>query len=110
MYEYLLIAMTVLVMLLLASMLLLKDLLWRQWKTLLFTWSIGMVIVWLWDSFALLRGHWWYNPQNLTGIKLGMVPLETFILITDFLLVAVISWEYAKKPTPETTPSQIVPR
>ncbi|MFB6193174.1 MAG: lycopene cyclase domain-containing protein [Candidatus Nanohaloarchaea archaeon] len=45
----------------------------------------------LWDSFAIMRGHWEFGTQGLTGIKIGVMPLEEylFILIVPFWIMTV---------------------
>lgn len=44
--------------------------------------TIGIV----WDSYAILRGHWSFGEQFFVGIKIGVMPVEEylFILIIPF--------------------------
>jgi len=44
--------------------------------------AIGVV----WDSYAILRGHWVFGEQFFTGVKIGVMPMEEylFILIIPF--------------------------
>lgn len=44
--------------------------------------AIGVV----WDSYAILRGHWVFGEQFFVGVKIGVMPVEEylFILIIPF--------------------------
>jgi lycopene cyclase domain-containing protein len=35
----------------------------------------------IWDSFAILRGHWIFPPEKTLGIKIGVMPLEEYFFI-----------------------------
>lgn len=41
----------------------------------LIIYAIGTV----WDSFAILRGHWNYPGPGLLGIKIGVIPIEDYV-------------------------------
>jgi lycopene cyclase domain-containing protein len=45
-----------------------------------------LVIGIVWDSYAILRGHWTFGEQFFVGIRVGVMPLEEylFILIIPF--------------------------
>jgi lycopene cyclase domain-containing protein len=47
--------------------------------------AIGIV----WDSYAILRGHWTFGEQFFVGIKVGVMPLEEylFVLVIPFSVV-----------------------
>lgn len=50
---------------------------------------IFFVIGTIWDSFAVYRGHWYFNTTKLIGIKIGLLPLEEylfFLIIPYFIL------------------------
>lgn len=42
-----------------------------------------------WDSFAVARGHWYFNFDNLVGIKIGLLPIEEylFFLVMPYLIL-----------------------
>jgi lycopene cyclase domain-containing protein len=60
--------------------------------------AIGVV----WDSYAILRGHWTFGKQFFVGIKLGVMPVEEylFMLIIPFsvLVLHKIVTEKPKHP------------
>lgn len=37
-----------------------------------------------WDTFAVYNGHWYFNLKNLSGVKIGLLPLEEYLF---FLIV-----------------------
>jgi lycopene cyclase domain-containing protein len=96
-YEYLFITFGILIIAFLVDRFALGGRIFKKWKALLFTYVFGFILVLIWDNLAIARGHWWYNNQCLTGIKMGFVPIETFILLADFILVSVLAWEYKNK-------------
>ncbi len=47
-----------------------------------------------WDNYLVATGVWWYNPQLVTGITLGWVPLEeyTFFVLQTLLMGLWLLW------------------
>lgn len=37
------------------------------------------VIGLIWDWYATINGHWNFNFKNLTGIRIGILPLEEYL-------------------------------
>jgi lycopene cyclase domain-containing protein len=52
---------------------------------------IFFIIGTIWDSYAVASGHWYFDYNNLTGIKIGLLPLEEyfFFLILPYFLLTV---------------------
>lgn len=50
-----------------------------------FFFVVGVV----WDTFAIMRGHWSFNEAGLVGIRIGVMPIEEylFILIVPFWII-----------------------
>src|SRR3712207_980037 len=40
---------------------------------------IAVVYTTPWDNYLAATGVWWYDPQRVTGIILGWVPLEEYL-------------------------------
>src|SRR5258706_12152166 len=38
----------------------------------------------IWDSYAVVRGHWNFNTEKLLGIKIGVLPIEEYLF---FLII-----------------------
>ena len=44
----------------------------------------------IWDTIAVINGHWYFNEDNLVGIKIGVLPIEEylfFLIIPYFIVV-----------------------
>lgn len=73
--------------------------------------SIGLVVIAFgaWDLLGILRNHWTYNPEFITGITLGILPLEELVFFIVIPLCALLSYEgvgtvlriFAKRKHPE---------
>lgn len=52
---------------------------------------IFFIIGVIWDSVAVANGHWYFNYDNLIGIKIGLLPLEEylFFLILPYFLLTI---------------------
>ncbi len=68
-----------------------------RWKPLIFAFIIYLVFGIIWDHVAVIRGHWVYGWQYLSGVKIGLVPVEDVLVVLDIILVPVIAWEYFRK-------------
>jgi lycopene beta-cyclase len=52
-----------------------------------------------WDAFATWRGHWHFNPDFITGIFLGNLPLEEALFFFVIPFCALFTWETVKHYT-----------
>jgi lycopene cyclase domain-containing protein len=48
----------------------------------------------MWDAYAIAEGHWFFDPNQMTGIfgPLG-VPLEEYLFFVLVPIAAVLTWE-----------------
>ncbi|MCD4814366.1 lycopene cyclase domain-containing protein [bacterium] len=56
-----------------------------QWKSLLWTTLVFLVIMTISETIALHWGWWIWNENQIWGVKIGLIPLEEFLLY--FLVV-----------------------
>lgn len=51
--------------------------------------TVFFVIGVIWDWYATANGHWNFNFENLTGVRIGIIPLEEylFILIVPYAIL-----------------------
>lgn len=51
----------------------------------LFFFIVGII----WDSFAVARNHWAFDMNKLSGIKLGLLPIEEylFFLVIPYFII-----------------------
>ncbi len=59
-----------------------------------------------WDNYLVATGVWYYNPELVTGITIGYVPIEEYtFFVVETILVGLWWWFLAKRlslPAPET--------
>lgn len=72
-------------------------------------------VVWTtpWDNYLVATGVWYYNPQRVTGITLGSVPIEeyTFFVVQTLLTGLWVLWLARHlKPAPTPIPHRPRPR
>src|SRR5215207_5074988 len=60
---------------------------WSPWAALLVHVALAVIYTTPWDNYLVATGVWWYNPQLVTGIVFGYVPLEeyTFFVLQNLL-------------------------
>lgn len=56
-----------------------------------------------WDNYLVARRVWWYDPQLVSGIRLGWVPIEEYIffvmqtLLTGSWMVCLLRWRWRSR-------------
>lgn len=51
---------------------------WPGWMVLLFHVMVALLYTTPWDNYLVATRVWWYDPNLVTGITLGWVPLEEY--------------------------------
>lgn len=78
-----------------------------RWRRLLLALAPVVVVFALWDGYAVAAGHWTFDPERTTGVRLGTLPLEEvlFFVVVPFAAVltleavrAVKGWEVGDEP------------
>lgn len=74
--------------------------LFKSLKHALIFYLAFLVIGIVWDTYAIAKGHWSFGPNFMTGMNIGIVPLEdyAFIFIMSYfgLVLYKISEKYSK--------------
>ncbi|OYN94565.1 lycopene cyclase domain-containing protein [Enemella evansiae] len=52
-----------------------------------------LVVFIAWDVLGILRNHWSYNPRFVTGIQLGVMPLEELVFFIVVPICGLLSYE-----------------
>ncbi|WP_210603054.1 lycopene cyclase domain-containing protein [Brevibacterium oceani] len=52
-----------------------------------------VVVFAVWDIVAIVRDHWTYDPRFVTGIDLGILPLEELVFFLVIPVCALLSYE-----------------
>ena len=61
--------------------------LWRNLWHMVIVYGIMVVILVVWDEYAIWRGLWSYGKQYLLGIYVGHIPIEDigFLFVPSYL-------------------------
>jgi len=71
----------------------LKTRVYARWRRLLLTLLPVLVVFLVWDVLAIRAGHWDYDPEQVTGIELGGLPLEELLFFLVIPVCAVLTLE-----------------
>lgn len=52
-----------------------------------------VVLFGIWDIAGILRDHWGYNPQYVSGINLGPMPLEELVFFVVIPICGLLTYE-----------------
>ena len=91
-YEYL-ILMAACVAITLPLEFVLRARVYRRLPLMLPTILIVVVAFGAWDLLGIAREHWTYNPEFVTGIQFGIIPLEEIVFFIVIPLCALLSYE-----------------
>lgn len=69
---------------------------WRNSKALILTLSILVIVFGVWDVFAAWRGHWYFNPKGIIGIKIINLPVEEWLFFIIIPFCCIFTWEALK--------------
>jgi len=60
---------------------------WPAWAAILLHVIIALIYTTPWDNYLVATNVWWYDPELVTGIVIGWVPIEeyTFFLLQPIL-------------------------
>jgi len=87
---------------------------WEPYLVLLLHVVLALVYTTPWDNYLVANRVWWYDPELVTGITLGWVPLEEYVffivqtLLTGLWTLALIRSFF--RSAPAFTPSKEVRR
>jgi lycopene cyclase domain-containing protein len=71
----------------------LKTRVYARWRRLLLTLLPVLVVFVTWDLLAIDAGHWDYDPEQVTGVQLGALPLEELLFFVVIPICAVLTLE-----------------
>jgi lycopene cyclase domain-containing protein len=67
---------------------------YRQPRRLVAAMAVPVAIFVAWDLFAIARGHWDFNPDYVTGIRLpGSLPLEELAFFITIPICSLLTYE-----------------
>ena len=66
---------------------------YARWRRLLLTLLPVVVVFVTWDVLAIRAGHWDYDPEQVTGISFGGLPLEELLFFIVIPICAILTLE-----------------
>lgn len=66
---------------------------YARWRRLALTLLPVLVVFLTWDLLAIRAGHWDYDPEQVTGVSLGRLPLEELLFFLVIPICAVLTLE-----------------
>jgi lycopene cyclase domain-containing protein len=66
---------------------------YRRPRRLVRTLAVPLALFLVWDAVAIGRGHWWFDPRQTTGLRLGPVPIEEALFFVVVPLCALLTLE-----------------
>lgn len=85
---------------------------WKPYLILLAHVLLALVYTTPWDNYLVANRVWWYDPELVTGITLGWVPIEeyTFFVVQTLLagLWTLALMRFVFNSPPRATPSRAV--
>jgi lycopene cyclase domain-containing protein len=61
---------------------------WSPWAALLVHVALAVIYTTPWDNYLVATGVWWYDPNLVTGLVIGWVPIEEY---TFFVLQTLVT-------------------
>ena len=70
----------------------------RTWRGILIHILIALIYTTPWDNYLVATGVWYYNPELVTGIVFGYVPLEEYtFFVLETLMIGLWWWTLARR-------------
>ena len=66
---------------------------WRRPRRLLATLAVPAAVFTVWDVLAIQAGHWSYDTEQVTGVAVGVLPLEELLFFVVIPICAVLTLE-----------------
>ena len=73
--------------------LLLDARVYARWRLLLLALLPMLVVFSIWDVVGIVRDHWTYNPAFITGVHVGVMPLEELVFFLVIGTCGLLTYE-----------------
>jgi lycopene cyclase domain-containing protein len=73
------------------------------WVAILVHVILAVVYTTPWDNYLVATGVWYYNPNLVTGIVIGYVPIEEYTFFVLETILAGLWWWFLARRIPEPT-------
>ena len=66
---------------------------YRNLRSLLYSIVIVLLVFGSWDIFATYRGHWYFNSDKVSSIRIINLPLEEVLFFVVIPFCCIFTWE-----------------
>ena len=66
---------------------------YARWKLMLMALLPTVLIFSVWDVVGIVREHWTYNPDFITGVHFGVMPLEELVFFIVISICGLLTYE-----------------
>lgn len=80
----------------------------KIWQGILIHIILAVIYTTPWDNYLVATGVWYYDPELVTGIVFGYVPLEEYtFFVLETLMIGLWWWTLARLPVLTPAPSTL---
>lgn len=73
-----------------------------RWRSFLLTLVPVVAVFSLWDAYAIQSGHWYFNPDKITGILVwGGIPIDEILFFIVIPVASILTLEAVKSAKPQ---------
>lgn len=73
-----------------------------RWRSFLLTLVPVVAVFSLWDTYAIQSGHWYFNPDKITGILVwGGIPIDEILFFIVIPVASILTLEAVKSAKPQ---------
>lgn len=84
---------------------------WRGWAAILLHVLVALLYTTPWDNYLVATRVWWYDPELVTGVTWGWVPLEEYtFFVLQTLMVGLALLLLARRLVPAATDQRFLLR
>lgn len=66
---------------------------YARWRLMLLALLPMLVVFSVWDVVGIVRDHWTYNPAFITGVHLGVMPVEELVFFVTIGICGLLTYE-----------------
>lgn len=87
--------------------LILKARVWQKMKRLILTVIPVVIAMTLWDWYAIVNNHWFFNEKLTTGVVVfNFLPIEELLFFIFVPIAALLSFEAVRSIKKESVPGE----
>lgn len=73
-----------------------------RWRSLLLVLLPVVTVFSLWDAYAISEGHWYFNPEKITGlITWGNIPFDEILFFVVIPIASILTLEAVRSAKPD---------